>query len=58
VPSQFDGPGAVYTRALDVNDRGEIVGDYGTRASAASASAQKYMPPNCPPVTFSTWPCT
>jgi uncharacterized membrane protein len=55
VLTPLDGPGAVYTRALDVNNRGEIVGDYGTPASAA---AQKYIPPNCPPVTFSTWPCT
>jgi hypothetical protein len=58
VPTQFGGPRAVYTRALDINDRGEVVGDYGTRAPAASAAAQKYMPPNCPPVTLSTWPCT
>jgi probable HAF family extracellular repeat protein len=58
VPRQFGGPGAVYTRALDINNRGEIVGDYGTRAPAASAAAQKYIPPNCPPVTLSTWPCT
>lgn len=58
VLTQLDGPGAVFTRALDINSRGEIVGDYGTRAPAGSAAAQKYMPPNCPPVTFSTWPCT
>jgi uncharacterized membrane protein len=58
VPREFGGPGAVYTRALDINNRGEIVGDYGTHAPAASAAAQKYIPPNCPPVTLSTWPCT
>ncbi len=58
VLTPLDGPGAVYTRALDINNRGEITGDYGTRAPAASAAAQKYIPPNCPPVTFSTWPCT
>jgi hypothetical protein len=56
--TQFEGPGAVYTRALDINNRGEIAGDYGTRPPAGSAAAQKYIPPNCPPVTFSTWPCT
>jgi uncharacterized membrane protein len=56
--TQFEGPGAVYTRALDINNRGELVGDYGTRPPAGSAAAQKYIPPNCPPVTFSTWPCT
>ena len=58
VLTQVDGPRAVFTRALDINNRGEVVGDYGTRAPAGSAAAQKYMPPNCPPVTFSTWPCT
>ena len=58
IVTQLDGPGAVYTRALDINNRGEITGDYGTRAPAGSAAAQKYIPPNCPPVTFSTWPCT
>ena len=57
VLTMLDGRGAVYTRGLDINNRGEIVGDYGTRASADSAVAQKYIPPNCPPVTFSTWPC-
>jgi len=25
---------AIYTRALDINNRGQIVGDYGTRPSA------------------------
>jgi uncharacterized membrane protein len=44
--TQFDGPGAVYTRALDINNRGETVGDHGTRAPAGSAVAQMYMPPN------------
>ena len=58
VLTPLDGPGAVYTRALDINNRGEITGDYGTRAPAGSAAAQKYIPPNCPPVTFSTWPWT
>jgi uncharacterized membrane protein len=58
VLTMLDGRGAVYTRGLDINNRGEIVGDYGTRASADSAVAQKYIPPNCPPVTVSAWPCT
>jgi uncharacterized membrane protein len=56
--TQLDGPGAVFTRALDINNEGETVGDYGTRPPAGPAVAQKYIPPNCPPVTFSTWPCT
>ena len=32
VLTMLDGRGAVYTRALDISNGGEIVGDYGTRA--------------------------
>jgi uncharacterized membrane protein len=35
----IDGPGAVYTRALDINNSGRIVGDYGTRPPVAVRSA-------------------
>jgi uncharacterized membrane protein len=36
----FDGTGdATYTRALDVSNRGQIVGDYGTRPPAGARSA-------------------
>jgi uncharacterized membrane protein len=38
--SLFDGTdNASYTRALDVNNRGQIVGDYGTRPAAGEGSA-------------------
>jgi probable HAF family extracellular repeat protein len=32
----IDGPDAVYTRALDINSRGQIVGEYGTKPPAAA----------------------
>jgi uncharacterized membrane protein len=34
---------ATYTRALDVNNRGQIVGDYGTRPPIASGSPKSRM---------------
>jgi len=34
----IDGPSATYTRALDINNRGQIVGDYGTREPAGRGS--------------------
>ena len=35
--TMFDGaPGAAYTRALDINNRGQIVGDYGTRPTGSA----------------------
>jgi uncharacterized membrane protein len=36
----IDGPGATYTRALDVNNRGQIVGDYGTKPPAGARSSR------------------
>jgi uncharacterized membrane protein len=39
--TMIDGSGdATYTRALDINNRGEIVGDYGTRPSAGARSSR------------------
>jgi uncharacterized membrane protein len=38
--STIAGPGATYTRALDINNRGQIVGDYGTRPSVAARSSR------------------
>jgi uncharacterized membrane protein len=35
----IDGPDAVYTRAVDINERGQIVGDYGTRPPADASSS-------------------
>jgi uncharacterized membrane protein len=35
----FDGPGATYTRALDINNRGQIVGDYGTQPPTVARSS-------------------
>jgi uncharacterized membrane protein len=32
----IDGPNATYTRAIDVNNRGQIVGDYGTKPPLAA----------------------
>ncbi|TCC44414.1 hypothetical protein E0H75_33065 [Kribbella capetownensis] len=34
--TMFDGPDATYTRALDLNNRGQIVGDYGTNPPRSS----------------------
>ena len=34
---------APYTRALDVNNRGQIVGDYGTRPAIAGAGPKSRM---------------
>jgi hypothetical protein len=38
----IDGPGAAYTRALDMNNRGQIVGDYGTKQAAAVSSSRAH----------------
>jgi hypothetical protein len=35
----IDGPRAVYTRALDANNSGQIVGDYGTKPPVAARSS-------------------
>ena len=35
----IDGPRATYTRALDVNNRGQIVGDYATKPPAGARSS-------------------
>jgi uncharacterized membrane protein len=32
--TQIDGPNAIYTRVLDINNRGRMVGDYGTKPPA------------------------
>ena len=40
--TMFDGtPGAAYTRALDINNQGEIVGDYGTRPVREGTSVMR-----------------
>jgi uncharacterized membrane protein len=38
--TMIDGPAAVYTRAIDINNRGQIVGDYGTRPRVATDSVR------------------
>ena len=48
VLTPLDGPGAVYTRALDINNRGEITGDYGTRAPAAFSGRSEVHPSELP----------
>ena len=37
--TMIDGPEAAYTRALDINNSGQIVGDYGTKPPAAARSS-------------------
>jgi uncharacterized membrane protein len=35
----IDGPNAVYTRVIDINNRGQMVGDYGTKPPEAASSS-------------------
>jgi uncharacterized membrane protein len=35
----IDGPNATYTRALDINNRGQVVGDYGTKPPDAARNS-------------------
>ena len=39
----IDGPNAAFTRALDINNGGQIVGDYGTTPSADTPAAPGYL---------------
>jgi hypothetical protein len=40
----IDAPDAVYTRPLDINNSGRIVGDYGTKAPVAAHSSRTRQP--------------
>ena len=40
----IDGPGATYTRALDINNRGQIIGDYGTKPPVAARGSTAEQP--------------
>ena len=44
VYTPIDGPHAVYTRALDINNAGQIVGDYGTEPPTGTRSPSLRRP--------------
>jgi hypothetical protein len=37
--TMIEGPNATYSRAIDINNRGQIVGDYGTKPPTAARSS-------------------